>query len=76
MDVAPRGEGEGAGVKKAWTNPICDHCWCMEEGERIPHRVFTGKPAKCCVCGCDTISGIWVRKDPETVPFPAYEDDE
>lgn len=72
MDVAPRSESEGAGVKKSWTNPICDACWDKTE-TREPVRAIGLGPERCCLCGTATFGGIYVRKDPELVRFPTYE---
>jgi hypothetical protein len=57
----------------SWTQPICDPCWKTEEGDREPTRLLPNARSieKCCYCGRDTLSGIYVRRDPATVYFPA-----
>ena len=66
------------------TQPICDPCWVSEtaqwektdDGEWVPvsysiPSVTKGFPLEmCCMCGSHTISGIYIRRSPENVPFP------
>lgn len=53
-----------------WTQPICDECWEKESPDREPARFRDAKREICCLCGEEHESGIYVRKDPKTVPFP------
>ena len=53
-----------------WNQPICDDCWLATEGNRVPCRVIEAKEEACSYCGEATKSGIYVRADPSTVPFP------
>ena len=57
----------------SWTQPICDLCWAREEPGREPTRLLphAREIEKCCICGRDTLSGIYFRRDPATVPYPA-----
>lgn len=55
----------------SWTQPVCDECWTQENPERTPIRVNTVEVNVCCTCGLPTTAGIWVRKDPTKVPYPA-----
>lgn len=57
----------------SWTQSICVDC----SDERNPERkavalVDTHRNEEtCCYCGEPTTSGIYVRADPSTVPFPS-----
>lgn len=54
----------------SWTQPICDPCWAkMRPGEK-PYRVLIPDQEQCALCGDGTPSGIYVRLDPATVPYP------
>lgn len=56
----------------SWTQPICDPCWkewYPFDGE--PTRLLSPEKEFCSFCGEETESGIYVRKDPLSVPFPA-----
>lgn len=73
-----------------YTQPLCDCCWLernsewdeTEDGELVPvsysiPTVVRGFPLElCCACGRHTISGIYTRVDPSTVPYPSYYVDE
>jgi len=60
-----------------WTQPLCERCWFSERPDEIPTR-FIGQCTveRCCMCGLETIAGIFVRRDPATVPFPDGEDED
>lgn len=54
-----------------WTQPCCENCWWREHSnppKGIPeeHR----EPEICVFCGAATMSGLYVRSDPETATFP------
>lgn len=55
-----------------WTQPICDTCWHLEptRAHEQPHRVTPPQVERCCLCGRDTLSGIYVRYNPAAVPYP------
>ena len=60
----------------SWTQPICRACW----NERNPDRQGTNAatlllsvPELCCYCGEHATTGIYVRVDPMSVPFPQAE---
>lgn len=71
-------------IKKNFTQPLCDPCWLSikgtwdetDDGEvvctdyPIPLRVVGDALEQCCNCGRPTISGIYLRIDPDTVNFP------
>jgi hypothetical protein len=55
-----------------WTQALCENCWLRDNPGREPVAI---KPEfaeleRCCKCGADTFSGIYVRVDPATVPYP------
>lgn len=56
------------------TQPVCDRCWRMTEGERRPVRLVDRHPETCCLCGSSTTSGIYRRLDPSIVPYPTTRD--
>lgn len=58
-----------------WNQPLCDLCWHAENPDRQATRLLPRARSieQCCMCGRDTLSGIYVRKDPATVYFPASE---
>lgn len=41
--------------------PICDKCWEIREGERVPVRLKGSVKETCFGCGATTESGIYVR---------------
>lgn len=62
-----------------WNHVICDRCWDKEELNRRPVRVRDEGETRCCWCGGVTVSGIFVRRDPGSLPCegvfgPAHED--
>ena len=64
-------------TRLSWTQPICDTCWWNRNPERVPIRIADGKThrERCAFCGEQTMSGIYVRHDPATVPYPATRED-
>ena len=58
-------------TRLSWTQPICNECWYEQEPDRYPTRLKSPAKERCAFCGADTRSGIYVRRDPNTVPFPA-----
>ena len=60
-------------MKRSWTQAVCTACWNERNPDRLAHvRVNAQYAEKCCHCGVRTFSGIFVRVDPSTVPFPTY----
>lgn len=53
-----------------WNQPICERDWVERNGERRPVRVIDPDEERCAYCGEATKSGIYVRDDPQSVPFP------
>lgn len=56
----------------SWTQAICDGCWQKRYPAREPSRIVEPfrEAEVCSYCGHDTTSGIYVREDPATVPYP------
>jgi len=51
-----------------WTHPICTQCWYDRNGSnRKPVRIINmdSGPKLCCFCLRLTLSGIYVRHNPE-----------
>lgn len=55
----------------SWTQPVCDDCYDWQRPETPPHRLVEREPERCAWCGKLTLSGIFVRADPASVPYPA-----
>lgn len=57
---------------KNWNQPICDDCWDAENPGRKPFRLVEKYriAENCAWCNVTTTSGIYVRVDPDEVPFP------
>lgn len=64
-------------MRLSWTQPICDTCWQERNPAREPVRVALGNRTAevCAYCGTSTPSGIYVRANPDTVPYPATRED-
>lgn len=54
----------------SWTQPVCEQCWFLVNITKEPVRMKEADPERCCKCGVETNSGIYIRVDPKTVPFP------
>lgn len=66
-----------------WAQPCCEKCWIEdnmtinEDGEislRYPMMLRDPEPETCCYCGDYTIIGVYIRADPDKVPYPTRED--
>ena len=58
----------------AWTQAICDDCFEQQQPDRRPHRMVEPDVERCSWCGRRTRSGIYLRADPASVPYPASDD--
>jgi hypothetical protein len=55
----------------SWTQAVCDDCWDERNPDRLSPHLGAGYRERCSWCGTCTVSGIYVREDPASVPFPA-----
>jgi hypothetical protein len=56
-----------------WTQAICVACWNERNPDRPTNPAISyehGDEECCCHCGQATRSGIYVRVNPATVPYP------
>lgn len=53
-----------------WTQPICSGCYAVRHPERRPCAAVPAERERCCVCGNDTLDGIYFRVDPRSVAYP------
>jgi hypothetical protein len=67
----------------SWNQPICERDWIAQHssvGEvgmlsiDRPVRLKDAMVEQCAFCGHVTIFGVYVRVDPDTVPFPTKHD--
>lgn len=67
-----------SGARVRWTQAICERCWLRRHPRRQPVRLADREEVleQCSFCGEPTFAGIYVRDDPETVPFPQFEDED
>ena len=64
------------GKSYSWTQPACDTCFAGTFPKVTdPFRVVEElrETETCCMCGCRTRSGLYVRLNPSTVPHPSEE---
>lgn len=55
----------------SWTQPLCVTCWNRDNPDRQTSGTGDmGDLERFCECGSETRSGIYIRIDPATVPFP------
>lgn len=73
--ATPRPPQPGRETLVNWNQPFCDDCWDAEHPDRVAARVVTGELETCAVCGNQTRSGIYVRRHPSEVAFPAKDDE-
>lgn len=61
----------------SWTQPSCDDCWQRRYPGRqaVTIKQEMRDAETCCFCGEGHRSGIYVRVDPETVPYPSIKKD-
>lgn len=63
-------------MMSTWTQPVCDECFTAERPGRRPVRLREPDLERCCLCGAATRSGIYMRLDPNVVPYPRRENDD
>ena len=54
-------------VVSKWTHSICKTCWYEKNPGRRPTVLADPDVEKCCYCGGQTQSGIYVGQDPAEV---------
>lgn len=61
-----------------WNQPVCARCFAERNPGREPVRVTERyrEPVTCAFCGQPNRDGIYVRIDPQKVPYPAPENDD
>lgn len=60
-----------------WTHPVCESCWKIISPAQEPVQMKDPKTTSCCLCGDETISGIFTRIDPsKTMCKGVHPDDE
>ncbi|MGI5223013.1 DNA cytosine methyltransferase [Nocardia sp. CA-290969] len=59
------------GCGMTWTQPICQPCWSFTYPGSFPPRVLDDHSRICCRCGAATTSGLYIRIDPASVPYPS-----
>ena len=70
------GYGDCTMRKKSWTHPICYSCWDERNPDRMATRLTDAGKEQCCHCGEKTGSGIYIRANPNEVPYPAEEEED
>ena len=50
---------------------LWEHMWQRLISIRLPHVVLESPVERCAFCGHPTFIGVYVRHDPNDVPFPA-----
>jgi hypothetical protein len=53
-----------------WNHARCAACWKRDNPDRTPVRVRNADPTVCCSCGRVTVSGIYVRNNPDDEAHP------
>lgn len=55
----------------SWNQAVCTACWYLHNPARRPATLKDPKVEHCVFCGQETESGILIRIDPKTAPFPS-----
>jgi hypothetical protein len=63
------------GKRYSWTQPACETCFAgaVPGVTPMPLKNWMRGVEVCCMCGCSTTSGIYMRVDPRQVPHPTEE---
>lgn len=59
----------------SWSQPCCDDCWEQRNPGRTACAVIDADKERCVYCNGETQSGIYVRIDPATAPYPTRRKD-
>lgn len=57
----------------SWTQPICKNCYTKDNPDREPLALQYPERENCCKCGELAVDGIYIRIDPESIPYPKVE---
>ena len=57
----------------SWTQPCCTNCWFLDHPDRFPVRIKDPEVETCVHCNRMTLSGIFVRINPNKAPYPTRE---
>ena len=57
-------------MSRSWTQPMCEDCWNRRNPTRRASRLADGPLERCAWCDVRTTSGIYVRANPASVPYP------
>ena len=74
------GDGCTPPHRLSWQAPCCERCWITDVGARpggeieVPVRLTEPDIETCAFCGNLTIFGVYVRRDPTTLPYPGIKD--
>lgn len=61
---------------KEWSQPMCGCCWQayalgkFGDARHLATVLRSPPPEVCCTCGGKAEQGIYIRVDPDLVPFP------
>lgn len=63
----------------SWTQAVCAQCytaWSIGFHESVvkPVVMTNAETEQCCMCGKDNDDGIYVRVNPNVVPYPSNEE--
>ena len=58
-------------IRFGWTQPACEPCFKINHPGKGVMRFKPAELENCCFCNNETKSGIYVRVDPKTVPYPS-----
>lgn len=64
-------EEEEEETEYSFTQPICDNCWMVKEGSRVPTRLIGSSAELCVMCANNTNSGIYIRIDLSEARYPS-----
>lgn len=59
----------------SWTQPVCRACFDRMRPDQEPARVKNNGWMVCCTCGERTDEGIFMRLNPDEVPYPRVTED-
>ena len=60
----------------SWSQPVCESCFEVLHPDRFPIRSPYRDHEICVRCGKDHVSGIYIRINPTTAPYPSRTKDQ